>query len=355
MSSRNSAAAKLLAVPLENGWKVVAQINLSANQTGGNFSHGYKVENEGRTGFLKAFDFSSAFNTSDPDQILRNVQLFTSCFQHERDILYHCKTKRLSRVVVPIDQGSVIVPGFSPLEGRVWYLIFEMADGDIRTQVDASRRLDTLWSVGALRDICLGLSQVHKEMIAHQDLKPSNVLVFKRSSDFRVADFGRSSKMGITGPFDGQNFAGDRNYCPPEFRYGHIEPDFIKRRIAGDLFMLGNMAAFIFSGVNITAQLLVNLPRQFHPNVWRATYEEVVPYLNTAFTTTLEQIRPQVDDVVREEIMLIIRELCTPDLRLRGHRRGIGRNDQYSLQRYVSELNLLFSRAQLRLRIRKAS
>jgi eukaryotic-like serine/threonine-protein kinase len=106
MSSRNSAAAKLLAVPLENGWKVVAQINLSANQTGGNFSHGYKVENEGRTGFLKAFDFSSAFNTSDPDQILRNVQLFTSCFQHERDILYHCKTKRLSRVVVPIDQGS---------------------------------------------------------------------------------------------------------------------------------------------------------------------------------------------------------------------------------------------------------
>jgi serine/threonine protein kinase len=257
--------------------------------------------------------------------------------------------------VVPIDQGSVIVPNFSPLEGRVWYLIFEMADGDIRTQVDASRRLDTLWSVGALKDVCLGLSQVHKEMIAHQDLKPSNVLVFKQSSDFRVADFGRSSKMGINGPFDAQNFAGDRNYCPPEFRYGHIEPDFIKRRIAGDLFMLGNLASFIFSGVNITAHLLVNLPRQFHPNVWRATYDEVVPYLNTAFTSTLEQVRPQVDEVVRDEIMLIIRELCAPDLRLRGHRRGVGRNDQYSLQRYVSELNLLFTKAQLRRRIKKAS
>jgi hypothetical protein len=87
MSNKNSAAAKLLGVPLQNGWTVVAQINLGANQTGGNFSHGYKVENGGRIGFLKAFDFSSAFNTADPDQILQNVQLFTSCFQHERDIL----------------------------------------------------------------------------------------------------------------------------------------------------------------------------------------------------------------------------------------------------------------------------
>jgi serine/threonine protein kinase len=230
-----------------------------------------------------------------------------------------------------------------------------MADGDIRTQVDASRRLDTLWSVGALPDICLGLSQVHKEMIAHQDLKPSNVLVFKQSKDFRVADFGRSSKMGTNGPFDSQNFAGDQNYSPPEFRYGHVELDFIKRRIAGDLFMLGNVASFIFCGVNITAHVFVNLPKQYYPNNWRGTYREVLPYVNTAFSSSLDQIESQIDELVRDEIMLIIRELCAPDLLLRGHRRGIGRNDQYSLQRYVSDLNLLLSRAQVRLRVKKAN
>jgi eukaryotic-like serine/threonine-protein kinase len=355
MSNRNSAAAKLLGMSLQNGWKVVAERKLSANQTGGNFSHGYRVENEGRIGFLKAFDFSDAFNSADPDRILQNVQLFTSCFQHERDILFHCKNRRLSKVVLPIDQGSVVVPNFSQLEGRVWYLIFDMADGDIRTQVDNTRRLDTLWSVGALRDICLGLSQVHKEMIAHQDLKPSNVLVFRQAKDFRVADFGRSSKIGINGPFDSQNFPGDQNYSPPEFRYGHAEPDFIKRRIAGDLFMLGNIASFIFCGINITSHMFVNLPKQFHPNAWRSTYYDVLPYLNTAHTSTMEQIEVQIDEIVRAEITLLIRELCAPDLRFRDHRRGIGKNDQYSLQRYVSELDLLFNRAKLRLRIKKAS
>jgi hypothetical protein len=80
MGNKNSAAAKLLGVPLQNGWKVVAAINLSPNQTGGNFSHGYQVENEGRSGFLKAFDFSSAFNTADPDQILQNVAVIYFLF-----------------------------------------------------------------------------------------------------------------------------------------------------------------------------------------------------------------------------------------------------------------------------------
>jgi serine/threonine protein kinase len=355
VKNNNSAAAKLLGMSLPNGWEVVEVLSLSPNQTGGNFSHGYRVEREGKSGFMKAFDFSEAFNSADPDKILENVQLFTSCFQHERDILHHCRNKRLSKVVIAIDQGSVVVPNFSRIEGNVWYLIFEMADGDIRTQVDSTKRLDPIWCLGALRDICLGLFQVHREMIAHQDLKPSNVLVFKRNDDFRLADFGRSSKIGISGPFDGVRFAGDPNYSFPEFRYGHLDPDFVKRRIAGDLFMLGNIAAFLFCGINVTSHIFISLPRQYHPNIWRGTYSGVVPYLNLALTSCLEEISCEIDDILRDEIILFIKELCAPDLKFRGHRRGVGKNDQYSLQRYVSDLNLLLTKARLRLRLKKAS
>jgi hypothetical protein len=66
-------------------------------------------------------------------------------------------------------------------------------------------------------------------------------------------------------------------------------------------------------------------------------------------------MRPQIDEMVREDVILVIKELCAPDFRLRGHRRGIGRNDQYSLQRYVSQFNLLRTKTEIGLRLKRAS
>ncbi len=339
-----SAVDHLTGLSLDGGWKVTRHLARNPNGTGGTFSQSYEVERGGLKGFLKAFDFTEAFEHSDPAFVL---QLLTSAYNHERDILQHCSSRRLSHIVLAVGHGNVCVPGMPKIEGQVFYLIFEMADGDVRCQMTTDSRFGVLQCVTALKDISLGLLQVHREMIAHQDAKPSNVLVYK-AAGFKIADFGRASRKTHPAHHDQLGIAGDRTYAPPELLYGYVANDFTVRRMGCDLYMLGNLAAFLFSGVNMTALLLTNLDRQHHPSEWTGTYDQVLPYLQNAFTRVLEILRPQIDSQVRDYMMSMIAQLCNPELSRRGHSKGLGRHDQYSLERYVSELDRLLKSLRVR-------
>lgn len=170
-----SAASKLMGLTLDGGFRVVEQLT-DQPSSGGMFSVPYIVEDgKGKRHFLKAFDFSEAFEPGK--DVISELRRLTSAYEHERDILEHCKNRRLSGVVLAITHGYVHIAGMSRSEGTVYYLIFELADSDMRRQVDLSKRLDPIWSLKVLDDVCLGLWQVHREAIAHQDLKPSNVLL----------------------------------------------------------------------------------------------------------------------------------------------------------------------------------
>lgn len=346
-----SAASRLEGLKLDKGWTVTRHLARNPNGTGGTFSHSYEVENGRTTGFLKAFDFSDAFEPGR--DTVEAIQILTAAYDHERRILEHCEDRGLSNVTLAIDHGYVQVPGLSVMEGRVYYLIFEMAVGDVRCQMDLSRSYDAMWCMKALRDVAIGLRQVHREMIAYQDTKPSNVLTYP-GEEFRVADFGRSSRRGHAIHHDGCNVAGDRAYAPPELLYGFTHPDFVPRRIGCDLYMLGNLAAFLFSGVNVTAYLLGHLDRQHHPRAWAGTYGDVLPYLHNAFARVLEDLGPKIDARVRRDVLSIISELCTPELARRGHPRGIGRREQYSLERYLSRLDLILKRLQVEVRVQNS-
>ncbi|RFC64783.1 protein kinase domain-containing protein [Mesorhizobium denitrificans] len=330
-----SAAAKLLNLEVDGGWKVEKQLERSPNGTGGMFSHSYLAKKEGRIAFLKAFDFSDAFEPGA--DTLKTLGVLTASFEHERDILEHCRGRRMSHVSLAIGHGYVDVPGMSAMEGRVYYLLFEKADGDVRVQMDEADASDAVWCMRALRDACLGLAQVHREIIAHQDLKPSNVLCYQNGG-FKLADFGRSSRRGSSVWHDDVPFPGDRTYAPPELLYGFVHTDFIPRRMGCDLYMLGNLAAFLFTGTNMTGSLLARLDQQHHWTRWRADYSSVLPYLQEAFSRALEELQTRLPLEVRTEILSIVKELCNPDLELRGDPKATGRPNQFSLERYVSRL-----------------
>lgn len=356
-----SAAEELSGLTLANGWLVVEHLARHPNGSGGTFSQSYRVERDTvfgsktrkEVGFLKAFDFADAFEPNANTTEL--IQILTSAYNFERDVLAHCHQRRLSNIVLAIDHGHVQVPGLGPMEGRVFYLIFEMAKGDIRCQLDLTNKFDALWCMGALKDVSLGLWQIHKEMIAHQDVKPSNVLSFPDGA-FKISDFGRSSRRGHAVWYDGHVIPGDQTYAPPELLYGFTHPDFVPRRVGCDLYMLGNLVAFLFSGVNITSALLSKLDKQHHPRNWGGVYADVLPYLQEAFAVLLEEQKAHIDDeLVRDEAVLLIKELCNPDLALRGHPKGIGRHDQYSLQRYVTRLDLITKRLAVTLRVKRMS
>lgn len=333
-----AAAERLQGMTLAEGWQVNRLLHRSPEATGGIFSHSYEVEKEGTLAFMKALDFSEAF---EPGQdTLRRLREFISAFENERDVLEHCKGRRLSHVTLALAHGFVDVPDMGSIEGRVYYLIFEMADGDVRRQLSTLTEADELWCMEALRSVALGLWQVHRERIAHQDVKPSNVLNYS-DGVFKLADFGRASRAGTAALHDEYLFPGDRTYAPFELLYGYTHPDFIARRVGTDLFMLGNIAAFLFSGTNITADVAVRLDPQHHWKNWTGTYSEVLPYVQEAFGRVLADLSIDLPPLVRDEVLSLVAQLCEPDLLRRGHPRGLGTPTQFSLERYVSRLDVM--------------
>jgi serine/threonine protein kinase len=344
-----NAAEQLVGMTLDGGWKVVSKI-AHVPSSGGMFSVPYIVEDkERKEHFLKALDFSDAFGDPDPARALQNM---TSAYNHERDVLEHCRDRKLSQVVLAVTHGYAQVPGFSNIEGRVAYLIFELAESDVRKQVDLKERLDCLISLSILNDVTLAMMQLHKETIAHQDLKPSNVLTYG-DRGCRVGDFGRSSRRGYQVWMDNLVVAGDRTYAPPEQLYSNLHADFVVRRIGCDLYLLGNLAAFLFSGINITAALFSRLGAAFHPSNWSGTYDQALPHLQHAFAQVLADLDAAVDPLVRADISTMVQELCNPDLAKRGHRKSIGSANQYSLERYKSYTDLLLKRTTVTARARK--
>ncbi|TIO06900.1 MAG: hypothetical protein E5X88_21025 [Mesorhizobium sp.] len=330
-----TASAQLKGLVLGSGWKVVRNLPRNPNGSGGTFSNSYLAEKDGRVAFIKAFDFSEAFEAGV--ETLKRLGTLIASYEHERDVLEHCRGKRLSHVAVAIDHGYVEVPEMGPVEGRVYYLVFEQAAGDIRCQMDEAEASDLVWCMRALRSVCLGLAQVHREIIAHQDVKPSNVLAYDDGA-FKIADFGRSSKRGNAIWHDDLRFPGDRSYAPPELLYGYVAPDFVPRRMGTDLYMLGNLAAFLFTGTNMTGSIMARLDPQHHWTKWRSDYDGVLPYVQEAFARVLEELEGMLPADVRTYLMSFVKQLCNPELPRRGHPKSVGRADQYSLERYIAEL-----------------
>ena len=119
-----------------NEWRAVKRLEKPESGSGGAFSCGYLAErSDGQRGYLKALDFFSRL--SEKDDPARILAPLLDAFNFERDLLSTCRHHRLSRVVTALDDGSVTVPNV-PAPSTVQYIIFELAEGDIRKQMVAS-------------------------------------------------------------------------------------------------------------------------------------------------------------------------------------------------------------------------
>ncbi len=339
-------ASRLLGVQLAGGWHVVERLKRLPGQTGGAFSIGYIVaRDDGTKAFLKALDYAGALGSRDPARVLQEL---TETYNFERDLLK--RTHGMDRIVTGLDDGSITIPDATRGDQVVQYLIFEFADcGDIRKFLDVSNRFDTAWLLRALHHMATGLNQLHTEEIAHQDLKPSNVLVFDAKTS-KLADLGRASSRGQAPPHENREVAGDPEYAPLELCYHHVLPDWNSRRLGCDMYLLGGMVVFLFARANLTAMTLQELDPSLRPGAWQGTYADVLPYVREAFERALSTFAQDVDRAAPQltaHLVQIVRELCDPDPALRGdpQERRPGAN-QFLLIRYVSLFDLLARRAE---------
>lgn len=348
----NNAAHNLLHITLNSGWHVMEKPERDPNQSGSNFSVGYIVEKDGETCFMKAFDFAGFLSLAVPNcdsgdiDVIDVMNDMTNAFIYERDLSKHCMDKHVTKVSFVKESGQEIIKGFSiPI---VPYLIFDLAEGDVRKTLHFSTDLDYAWRFKSLHDIAVGLKQLHTIDVSHQDLKPSNVLIFK--SESKLGDLGRSICKNMDGPYSKRAFTGDRTYAPPEIWYQYYEKDWNKRVFATDCYMLGSLVVFYFTGISMTALLRKHIPDNFSWERWRGTFEEIVPYLENAFTCALSEFESNITrSDFKAELKQLVQYLCNPFPEKRGHPKNVlSKGNNYSIERFVTTLDVLKRKAELK-------
>jgi serine/threonine protein kinase len=351
----NNAAHSMLNHTLKTGWFVKEKPERDdPNQSGSNFSVGYIVEKAGETCFMKAFDFAGflaiAVPKNDNEEIdaIDVMNDMSTAFIYERDLSKHCKDKYVTKVSFVKESGQEYVQGHSiPI---VPYLIFELAEGDVRKTLHFSSNLDYAWRFNSLHDIAVGLKQLHSIDVSHQDIKPSNVLVFNTES--KLGDLGRSICKDMDGPYSKRVFTGDRTYAPPEIWYRYYESEWYKRVFATDCYMLGNLIVFYFTGVSMSALLRKHIPDNFAWERWRGSFEEIVPYLENGFANALTEFE---ENITRQDLKIELRQLvkylCNPFPEKRGHPKNVVSNgSNYSMERFVTILDVLKRKAELKVK-----
>ena len=346
-------AAHLEGRELPNGWTVLGQVPKDATATGGNFSFAYRVRNKsGVDAFLKALDFHAAL--TGPGDILDRIEGFASAYRFERELMTECTARRMSRVIQLLDYGEVTVPEAGVIS-RVPYLIFELADGDIRQFQARLGRFDTDWMLRTMKHAATGIEQLHLAHTTHQDLKPSNVLTQDEGNEMKLGDLGRADRRGVDGPSSEFPIPGSVTYAPPEQLYGAFGQTWEERR-AGDVYLLGSLAVQLVVGHNMSALVQGALPKPFRAGTWSGEFAAALPYLIAAHADVMTKFRTRAADLINlpevvEELSAAISDMTFPDPLRRGHPRDrAAKTSSYDVRRYVSLFNRLATAAEYRLR-----
>jgi serine/threonine protein kinase len=347
MTTIGNPAESLLGMILEGGWKVVELIKRKPEDTGGHFSVCYLVEKDKRKAFLKALDLTDALQQNDFVSALNNI---TTAFLFERDLLYKCKEKHLSKIVTPLAHGQVSFPG-QPSYNNVFYIIFEMADSNLRNLIARMKIFDLAWILRSLHHTAIALEQLHKSGIAHQDLKPSNVLIYNKES--KVGDLGRSSDVNTPSINDKYIVPGDKTYAPFELFYGINSSGNFQFRYASDLYHLGSLIFFYFLHVNLQEIIWTELIKyDLVKNLTQKDFYADLPFYQKGFSYALIILKDEIEyysATLCKEILPLVKMLCEIDPEKRGHITNRQMNiNQYSLERFISRFDLLAKKAEYR-------
>lgn len=302
------------------------------------------------TAFLKAFDLQRVLSQnghrSNP---MLALTMMTSAFEFERTVLH--SAKRMDRVIQILGDGDVYVEQENAFSW-VPNIIFEKADADFRQHLRNTEELTVSRRLQLLHHVATGLQQLHNGKIVHQDLKPSNILVWQ-GTGAKIGDLGRCSLLGSVNANDNYHFAGGLLYATPETLYNFLNPDWNERRLPIDLFLFGSLVVFMFTQESMPSLMLGTFlleehrPRDVWDGQWTGTFAEVLPYLEESFAKAMMEFernlpapRTSMRDY-RPRLIQIVADMCHPDPARRGTLVKKGDRTR-NLGRVVTALNALY-------------
>ncbi|MFI0472464.1 hypothetical protein ACGLWX_07045 [Halomonas sp. HMF6819] len=316
------------------GWKVIELIT-TAQTSGGNFCTRYLVEDDdNKIAFMKAMDLSRVMSGS-----LEDIQALINEYIFERNILDFCKNEKMSKVVVPLSAGELINNQFPAPLNKVFYIVFEKADGDLRQIYLHERNNNWLSFFQAMHHVCIATEQLHRAGIAHQDIKPSNILHFPKNQS-KIGDLGRVTDIHGKSPFINMPFPGDYRYAPIEVRYGISIKNFSDRFLT-DIYSVGSLIYQTVMGVPLTAAL-ANESEKISLNVFQIDYKESLVIHISAFSTLLNDFFVECvrlfGNKIAVEVTNTVREMCYPDYEKRGAPKFSKRPIKLNARRYTSKM-----------------
>ncbi|MCW2366576.1 serine/threonine protein kinase [Sphingobium sp. B7D2B] len=344
-------------------WTVEERLWVEEEKSNAKCSVGYRVRSaDGRQAFLKASDLSLL--TIEEGSYVDRIFAATLSHKFERELLEYCRGSRMDRVVLAIDYGETMLP-FDGRDEFLFFIIFELADHDMRVRTDKARDFSLAWCLSAMHELAVGVKQLHLGNVTHNDIKPANCLVFEKIFH-KIADLGCATRAHEQSLYEDSHDAGDPKYAAPEIIYAANEGEkaalcrFDERR-AADLYNLGSMIYFLMTGTMMTPQVLSRLAREHRPPLhsggWNGSYKDVEPYWREAFARLMTDFSERLNSVVpehladlRHQLFKVVSELCEPQPELRGHplSRSSTQN-RYSVERYISMFDSMRRKAELKI------
>ena len=338
-------ASTLVGAILNDRWKVIKKLSKDeTNSTGGAFSVPYRVADlkTGKEAFLKVIDMIRSLQMYTGLSLAESMVRIGQNHSFEVYLSEICKNKRMTRIVHAIDHGEHMLNvepwGSFPFH----YIVFELADGDVHTLLTIDSKLGTLWKINTLHQVATAVQQLHKENIAHQDIKRSNV-VFFGPQNAKLTDLGRAVQRDSSSRNDDRVVPCQFANSPPELLYGHKLSDWAQVHFATDLYMLGNLAFTLFFDVTMTATLFQRIPPGLQPRNYNGEYSDVLPALQHALGEILVEIEPQLPEPIRDDYLSVIRWLCNPDPTKRGHPKdhAMKHSNKYSAERFITVFDMI--------------
>ena len=342
-------AYQLTGVTIPGGWLLKERYVKEKRDDRKQFSVQYLAEKDKKEYFVKVIDIEKALKGRDLTDMTKILEQQLAAFNYEKDLLERCRDRSLSKVVRVIEASAI--PSGELTLFPIPFLVFEKADGDVRKYINFQDDVDFAWKLKSLHDIATGIEQLHSMQVIHQNLKPSKILQFKKDS--KISDVGKSKTFTGNGVNDNTLLNGDQTYAPLEMlpQFTFLRPvDWLDMNLATDSYELGNLMTFYFSGMNMTGMLIERLNKIGMTT--RTTNMEMKAYLDMFYDECIETIKQEIEyEEFRDDIGQMIYELCNPDPNKRNDPKTLReRGSNFVLRRYITKLDLLQGKAELRVR-----
>lgn len=346
--AKNPSAKELVGFVIEDRWEFTKLQHEAPPTSGGNFGVGYfaydRIDEVER--FIKVVDFRSRL--ADLSQLTALLQLAN----FEVDMHKYCA--RMTKVVRMLAHGQLFFRMPDGVEYSFLCLVLEKGEGDIKSHLDFLPAKSPYWKLWVLRDVALAATQIERGNLAHNDIKPSNVIRFDSKGtahNIKLGDIGRAVTKSGSGPFDGLDWAGDPRHKPIETLYGWKEGEFQNRHTAADAYMLGNLMSFLFVGASMTERIVNSLPEKYRPGTYKGGYKQVLDVVRHTWNTIVkDQVAPAFPDDLRAELTNILVCLTNPDPQVRGNP-AARLQGLLGMDRFHSKLELLAQRALIHERV----